>query len=179
MAIDIGHLTVRVGPRDHYLGPPTAPVTLVEYGDYECPHCAAAYPIVAEIKQRRGDTLCLAYRHFPVARAHRHAERAAEAAEAAGSQGQFWAMHEALFQHQDALGDRSLAAYAESLGLDGELFAAELGSGAHLPRIRDEFASGLSSGVSGAPTFFINGWRYDGPWDLRSLLGAIDQAASS
>ena len=146
---------------------------LVEYGDYECPYCGAAHPVVTEVKRRLGDQLCLVYRHFPLARVHPHAERAAEAAEAAGAQGRFWPMHDMLFEHQDALDDRSLLAYAVALGLDADRFARELSDGVHMPRVREDFASGVRSGVNGTPTFFINGWRHDGAADLPTLLAAI------
>src|SRR5262245_11629280 len=166
-------LTVPVSARDHHLGPLAAPVALVEYGDYECPHCGAAHPVVTEVKRRLGDRLCLVYRHFPLTRVHPHAERAAEAAEAAGAQGQFWPMHDTLFEHQDALDERSVLTYAAELGLDVGRFAADLSAGVHLPRVRDDFASGVRSGVNGTPTFFINGWRHDGAADLPTLLAAI------
>jgi protein-disulfide isomerase len=155
-------LTAPVSARDHHLGPLAAPVTLVEYGDYECPYCGAAHPVVTEVKRRLGDQLCLVYRHFPLTRVHPHAQLAAEAAEAAGAQGRFWPMHDMLFEHQDALDERSLLAYAAALGLDVNRFAGDLSSGAHVPRVREDFASGVRSGVNGTPTFFINGWRHDG-----------------
>src|SRR6266566_10155949 len=101
----IAMLTVPVGPRDHRQGPEDAPVTLVEYGDYECPYCGAAHPVVKEIQQRLGDQLCFVFRHFPLTQIHPHAEHAAEAAEAAGAQGKFWQMHDTLFEHQQALDD--------------------------------------------------------------------------
>src|SRR6059058_4798396 len=112
-----GQLTPSVYEHDHAQGPATAPVTLVEYGDYECPYCGAAYPMVKEVQARLGDRLRFAYRHFPLSQAHPHAEHAAEAAEAAGAQGRFWEMHDTLFEHQRALDDAHLRLYAESLGL--------------------------------------------------------------
>jgi protein-disulfide isomerase len=168
--------------RDHILGPPEAPVTLVEYGDYECPYCGQAYPIVEAVRTEMGTNLRFAFRHFPVATLHPHAERAAEAAEAAGVQGFFWPMHAMLFENQRRLGTPDLHTYAESLGLDIARFDAELLAGAHTPRVREDFMSGVRSGVNGTPTFFINGLRYDGPWDapdlLAALVSAVDRVAS-
>jgi protein-disulfide isomerase len=170
------HLALPVSERrDHIRGPKQAPVTLVEYGDFECPYCGAAYPIVEEVRQRLGDDLRFVYRHFPLANAHPHAEPAAEASEAAAAQGRFWEMHDTLFEHQDALEDRDLLAYAQAIGLDSVRFVADLGEGAHVPRVREDFISGVRSGVNGTPSFFINGTRYDGPRDVESMVLAISQ----
>src|SRR6187200_3268377 len=114
---DVARLTLPVGPRDHAQGPVGAPVTLVEYGDYECPHCGRAFPIVKEVQRRLGETLRFVFRNFPLSEAHPHALNAAEAAEAAGSQGKFWEMHDTLYRHQHALDDRHLLSYAKTLGL--------------------------------------------------------------
>jgi protein-disulfide isomerase len=165
--------------RDHILGPASARVTLVEYGDYECPHCGAAHPIVKEVRRRLGDDLRFAYRHFPLAQTHPHAEPAAEAAEAAGAQGEFWAMHDTLFANQDALDGESLVAYASAIGLDLGRFARDLAARVHAARVRQDFLSGVRSGVNGTPTFFVNGRRHDGPYDLESLLTAISLAVRS
>jgi protein-disulfide isomerase len=174
--VQTGVLTPPVSAEDHHLGPLSAPVTLVEFGDFECPYCGQAYPIVKEAKQRLGDSLCLAYRHFPLSQVHPHAERAAEAAEAAGAQGAFWPMHDTLFEHQDALDDQHLIAYAAALHLDVNRFSGELSEGTYAPQVREHFRSGIWSGVNGTPTFFINGRRHDGPWDLPNLLAAITAA---
>jgi protein-disulfide isomerase len=163
----MSRLTPPLGPRDHTQGSPHAVVTLVEYGDFECPHCGAAYPIVKAIQEAMGSKLLFAYRHFPLTRIHPHAEHAAEIAEAAGKHGKFWEMHDVLFEHQDALEDEQLVAYAEALGIDPEWGTAE-------PRVREDFASGVRSGVNGTPTFFINGVRYDGGTD--TLLDALTEA---
>jgi protein-disulfide isomerase len=171
-------LTPPVGARDHAQGPADAPVTLVEYGDYECPYCGAAYPIVKEVQRRLGDRLRVVFRNFPLTQVHPHALRAAEAAEAAGAQGQFWAMHDTLFEHQRALDDAHLAQYAAELGLDGARFARELGEHAHAERVRADVLSGARSGVNGTPTFFIDGVRHDGDYELDTLLAAIERAAS-
>ena len=159
--------------RDHIRGPRTAPATLVEYGDFECPHCGRAHFILNELIEQMGDQVRLVFRHFPLTQAHPHAQRAAEAAEAAGAQRRFWEMHDMLFENQDALEDSDLMAYAQELGLDLDRFQVELVSGAHAPRVRQDFLSGVRSGVNGTPTFFINGRRHDGPWDLESLAAAI------
>jgi protein-disulfide isomerase len=170
-----------VGERDHVIGPANAPVTLVEYGDYECPYCGAAHPIVKEVRRRMGNAMRFAFRHFPLTRVHPHAERAAEAAEAAGAQGKskFWQMHDMLYEHQDALDDEYLEIYAATIGLDVERFARELLSGVHAPRVREDFLSGVRSGVNGTPTFFINGRRHEGSYDLETLLLAINTQLSA
>ena len=166
-------LTLPVGERDHAQGPTDAPVTLVEYGDYECPHCGRAYPIVKQLRQRLGRRLRFVFRNFPLRESHPHAQRAAESAEAAGAQGRFWEMHDRLFERQFALDDEYLIEYAGDLGLDVERFRAELVGRVYEPRVREDFRSGVRSGVNGTPTFFINGVRYDGAWDEETLVAAI------
>jgi protein-disulfide isomerase len=167
-------LAVPVGDSDHVQGPATAPVTLVEYGDYECPSCGQAYPVVKELLERLGSRVRLVFRNFPLATAHPHAESAAEAAEAAASQGQFWAMHDRLFENQNALDDEDLVRYAVALRLDESRFVSELAGHVHAARVREDFMGGVRSGVNGTPTFFINGVRHDGPFDLDTLLAAIE-----
>jgi formate-nitrite transporter family protein len=157
-------LTPPVSDRDHIQGPLDAPVTLVEYGDYECPHCGRAYPIVKAAQRQLGDRLRFVFRNFPLAEAHPHARRAAEAAEAAAAQGRFWRMHDMLFEHQHALEDAALLHYAEILQLDTERFARELRDGTYAQRVSDDVLGGARSGVNGTPTFFVNGVRYDGIW---------------
>lgn len=174
---DDGQLTPPVGERDHIQGPASAPVTLVEYGDYECPYCGAAYPIVKEVQRRLGHRLRLVFRNFPLNNAHPHAEHAAEAAEAAAAQGKFWEMHDFLYEHQDALGDEQLEEYAAAVGLDVERFDTEMENQVYTPRVREHFMSGARSGVNGTPTFFINGRRHNGSYDLETLLAAIEAAA--
>lgn len=172
-------LALAVGPRDHIAGPEQAAVTLVEYGDYECPHCGRAYPIVKAIQERFGDRLRFVFRNFPLTEIHPHAQHAAEAAEAAGAQGRFAEMHDALFEHQRALLDRHLLEYAAAIGLDEERFRQELAGHTHAARVREDFLSGVRSGVNGTPTFFINGFRHDGPWDLETLSEALEAAATA
>ena len=151
--------------RDHIEGPADAPVTLVEYGDYECPYCGAAYPIVKEVQARMGETLRFVFRNFPITTSHPHAEHAAEAAEAAAAQGRFWQMHDYLYEHQRGLTDKDLHQYAEELGLDVDRFDSELAEHVHGPRVREDFMSGVRSGVNGTPTFYINGRRHDDSYD--------------
>jgi protein-disulfide isomerase len=169
-------LVLPVGERDHIRGPADAPVTLLEYGDFECPFCQAAHPVVEEVRRRLRDQLRFVYRHFPLANVHPHAEAAAEAAEAAGAHGRFWPMHDRLFEAQGALTDEDLVAHAVALELDVERFIRELASGMYAARIREDFMSGVRSGVNGTPTFYVNGVRHDGGVDLGSLLAALLEA---
>ena len=171
------HLTLPVGERDHVQGPPTAAVTLVEYGDYQCPYCLQAYPILVDLRERLGDTVRLVFRNFPLATIHPNAQHAAEAAEAAGAQGKFWEMHDHLFEHQSRLDDAALLRYAADLGLDVKQFERDLKKHTYAARVREDFQSGVMSGVNGTPTFFINGLRHDGPWDLETLSGTVLAAA--
>jgi protein-disulfide isomerase len=174
---EVPRLTMPVGNRDHAQGSADAPVTLVEYGDYECPHCGRAYPIVKEVQRRLGSRLRFVFRNFPLSESHPHAQHAAEAAEGAAAHGQFWEMHDALFEHQRALGDDHLVAYAAKLGLDPKTFEQELHAHAHTARVREDFKSGVRSGVNGTPTFFINGERFDDSWDPDTLTDALKAAA--
>jgi protein-disulfide isomerase len=166
-------LTLPIEGRDHIQGNIHAPITLLEYGDYECPYCGEAYPIVKEIQERLGEKLRFAFRNFPLANSHPHAVHAAEAAEAAAAQGRFWEMHDLLFENQNALDDEDLAQYAAALGLDAERLIREVRSGQHQARVQEDFKSGMRAGVNGTPTFFINGERYDGPRDLETFLEAL------
>ena len=165
--------------RDHIQGPADAPVTLVEYGDYECPYCGAAYPIVKEIQARMSKRLRFVFRNFPITTSHPRAEQAAEAAEAAATQGKFWPMHDLLYENQRHLRDQDLRAYAAKLGLDVKRFDNELAEHAHAQRVHEDFLSGVRSGVNGTPTFYINGARHDGSYELEPLLRAVEQAEAS
>lgn len=169
-------LTVPVGKHDHLLGPADASATLLEYGDYECPACGATHPLVKAILESLGDQICFAFRHFPLRNIHPHAERAAEAAEGAGAQGAFWEMHDLLFENQEALDYDDLAEYAASLGLDAARLIREIMANVYADRVREDFSSGLRSGVNGTPTFFINGVRYDGPRGLEPMVAALARA---
>lgn len=175
--IQTGRLRVPVSERDHTLGPAGAPVTLVEYADFECPYSAAARPVVQELLCLRGDTVRFAYRHFPLTNLYANAEFAAEAAEAAAVQGCFWRMHDWLFEHRDQLQPVAVTAAAERLGLDTTKFAQAVAARTYMERVREDFLGGLRSGVNGTPTFFVNGDRYDGAYLLDELLDAVDRTA--
>ncbi|MFQ5921623.1 MAG: Na+/H+ antiporter NhaA, partial [Anaerolineales bacterium] len=166
-------LTPPVSDRDHAKGPKDSRVTLVQYGDYECPYCGHADNSFHEMQERTGNAVRLVFRHFPNRTVHPHARLAAEAAEAAGAQGKFWEMHDLLFQHQDHLEEWDMVEYAHELGLDEGRFRIELEEHTHAKKIREDFRSGIESGVQGTPTWFINGTRYDGAWDPESLLEAV------
>jgi len=166
-------LTLPDPERDHFQGPADAPIKLLEYGDYECPFCADAHSMVQEIQRQLGDDLLFAFRNFPLTNIHPHAEHAAEAAEAAGDQGNFWGIHDLLFENQAALEDEDLAAYADELGLDAKRLLREVTSSVYAARIREDFKAGVRGGVNGTPTFFINGERYDGEPGVKHLLSAL------
>jgi protein-disulfide isomerase len=162
--------------RDHIQGAAEAPATLLEYGDYECPFCGAAYPIVKEVQSRLGDRLRFVFRNFPITTSHPHAELAAEAAEAADAQRKFWEMHDLLYESQQHLEAADLHRYAEQLGLDVGRFDNELARHVHAERVREDFMSGVRSGVNGTPTFYLNGVRHDGDYELETLLAALDHS---
>jgi protein-disulfide isomerase len=167
-------LTLPVAARDHIQGPIDAPTMLLEYGDYECPYCGQAYPIIKAIQERLGDRLCFAFRNFPLINSHPHAQHAAEAAEVAGAQGKFWEMHDMLFENQGALDDADIVQYATTLGLDGSRVISEVLTGMHTARVREDFRGGARGGVNGTPTLFINGVRHEGPPD--ALLAALNES---
>ena len=173
---DSPRLTVPVGERDHAQGSADAPVTLLEYGDYECPYCGAAYPIVKQVQKRRGSQVRFVFRNFPLANMHPHATLAAEAAEVVGAQGKFWEMHDTLYEHQRALGEPDLVRYAGALGVAAGTFSTELRRPAYAERVREDFSSGVRSGVNGTPTFYVNGVRHNGSYEFEELLEAIDTA---
>jgi NhaA family Na+:H+ antiporter len=168
-------LALAVGDRDHVQGPEDALVTLVEYGDYECPYCRQVVPIIRDLQERFGDRLRYVFRHFPLTTAHPNAQLAAEAAEAAGAQGKFWEMHYLLYEQQQTLERVDLVRYARGLGLDLERFERELDEHVHAARVREDFLSGVRSGANGTPAFFLNDVRYDGAWDLESLAAEIQK----
>jgi protein-disulfide isomerase len=172
-----GWLAVPVDDRDHVLGPEDAPVTLVEYGDFQCPYCARAHPVVQELLRRRTNLMRFAYRHFPLINVHPYAEPAAEAAEAAGQRGRFWPVHDWLFANQDRLSPVALIAALVDMGLDGRAIAREIQEHRFLGKVQSDFTSGIRSGVMGTPTFFINGMRYEGGHSLPELMTAVDAAA--
>jgi len=170
-------LKVPVTQHDHIRGPVNAPVTLVEYGDYECPFCGLAHPIVNAVRERFPRQLRFVFRHFPLSQAHPHAEAAAETAEFAGAHGRFWEMHDGLYENQAALSPELVRTLAQRLELDMERFEKDLASGQFRERVKRDFMGGVRSGVAGTPTFFINGERYDGDVDEDSLLNALQAAA--
>jgi len=177
--IPTARLTMPVGPRDHLRGPLTAPATLVEYGDFECPYCGEAYPVVEQVVQHFGDQLCYAFRNFPITTVHPHAEHAAEAAEAAGAEGRFWEMYHMLFEHQYALDAPHLIRYAAAIGLNVASFTEALRDHRYHQRVREDFLSGVRSGVNGTPTFFLNGIRYDGPRDVNSMIAVVQETIAA
>ena len=178
-------LRIPVGAQDHSQGPLDAPVTLVEYGDYECPYCGRAHPVVQALQRRLGDRLRFVFRNFPLTQIHPHALHAAEAAESVGVQLDdegFWRMHHAIFDHQQdsrtALSDRHLAQYAAVVGADADRLLRDLEADAYVARVEEDFAGGVRSGVNGTPTFFVNGVRFDGDWtDVDAFAAALERAA--
>ena len=172
------HLSMPVATRDHVQGAANAVVTLVEYGDYECPYCGKAYPIVKAVQKRLGHKLRFVFRNFPLVNSHPHAAMAAELAEVAAVDGKFWQMHDMLFENQDALDLDNLIGYANELDLDVERVAEALERHTQRARVAEDFASGERSGVNGTPTFFINGIRFDDSWDEATLTTALQAAAA-
>ena len=170
------HLTVPVGPVDHTLGPDHAPVTLVEYGDFECPNCKQAAPAVKLLLERFDEKVRFVFRNFPLEDVHPHALRAAEAAECAGGQGKFWQMHDLLFANQEHLKPKQLHGYAEQIGLDMARYTAEMDDEVYLQRVREHIDGGLKSGVRGTPSFFVNGRIHDVSFGIRSLFDAVEAA---
>jgi diadenylate cyclase len=166
-----------VGARDHARGPEDAPVTLIKYGDYECPYCGQLHPVLRELRERAGERVRFVFRHFPLDSAHPRARRAALAAEAAASQGRFWEMHDLLYENQAELGEEDLTHYAAELGLDLRRFEEDLANDHHAWRIEEDRLGGERAGVGGTPALFVNGVRYAGPMDLDGLLAAVEDAA--
>ncbi len=167
-------LTQPVSAHDHVEGRADAPLTLVEYGDYQCPYCGAAYPVVKRLQKTLGKELRFVFRNFPLTQAHPYALIAAEAAEAAALQGKFWEMHDLLFEQQTFLEPDIITLWAKRIGLNLEKFENDIKQGVVEKRIKEDRQSGIRSGVNGTPTFFINGTRYDGSADYDSLLAALE-----
>ena len=166
-------LAVPVSAKDHVEGSDKASVTLVEYGDYQCPSCGEAYPIVKKLQKHFGERLRFVFRNFPL-EMHPWAEHAAEAAEFAAAKGKFWEMHDALFSHQTRLADSSLLRLAEGIGLKGEELGKALEAGTYSAKVKADFAGGVKSGVTGTPMFYLNGQRYDDSYDYETLAAAIE-----
>jgi protein-disulfide isomerase len=169
-------LQIPVTAADHSQGEANAPVTLLEYGDYECPACGAAYPIVKAVQKHFGKKLKFVFRNFPLTKLHPHAESAAEVAEFAGAHARFWEMHDALYENQEELGPPLYLALAKSLDLPAAELTKALEQHSFRQKVRADFAGGLKSGVNGTPTFYINGTRHDGSFELEDLVAAIDAA---
>ncbi len=161
---------------DHVRGPVDAPVTLVEYADFQCQFCGVAYANLTELLRQRTDLVRLVYRHFPIANLHPYAENAAHATEAAGTRGRFWDMHDWLYEHQDQLDPVHLSLGVGQLGLSAAEIDAETEQQAHGDRVRRDFVGGIRSGVEATPTLFVNGARHNGGYELADLLAAVDAA---
>jgi protein-disulfide isomerase len=170
-------LTPPLSAEDHVDGPDRAELELVMYGDFQCPYCTAAYPILKRIRDQLGPRLLFAFRHFPLREIHPDAQTAAEVAEAAAAQGGFWGMHDRMYESRGALGRDDLIAYTRELGLDGERVAAELDSEVHRTRVQRDLDSGLASGVTGTPAFFAGGRLHRGSFDAASLIAALEASA--
>jgi protein-disulfide isomerase len=168
-------LTVPVAQKDHVQGTAAAPVTLVEYGDYECPYSGQAYAVVKQLQADLGGTLRFVFRNFPLSEIHPHALEAAEAAEAAGKQDKFWEMYDLLFQNQNTLENHSLVGFAYTLGLNAERFVEDAAAEQSSRKIHEDFWSGIRSGVNGTPTFFVNGKLHNGSYAYSELRAAIEQ----
>jgi protein-disulfide isomerase len=167
-------LKVPVTARDHVQGDEKAPITLVEYGDYECPHCGMAHPIVKRVQKHFGKRLLFVFRNFPLKEIHPYAEPAAEAAEFAGTHQRFWEMHDGLFENQESLGPALLLELAEAIGLSKPDLQVAMETQEYAARVQEDFLGGARSGVNGTPTFFINGHRHDGSFALADLVEAIE-----
>ena len=159
-----------VGSNDHFQGDEKAPVELVEYGDYQCPHCGRAYPIIKKIQERMGEQLKFVFRNFPLSEIHPQATIAALAAEAAARQDKFWEMHDMIFENQQSLSGSSILTFAAKLKLDIEKFEAHFELPATREKVESDFESGVRSGVNGTPSFFINGEKYNESWDEEPFL---------
>lgn len=169
-------LTVPVTARDHVKGPADATLTLVQFADFECPHCSLVYPVVQDIARELKDCLRIVYRHFPLSQVHPNSQPAANASEAAAAQGRFWEMADLLHANCESLEIESIQKYARKLKLDMKQFNREFESGVHLARIRADFLGGVRSGVNGTPTFFINGERHEGALEFDALVAALLRA---
>ena len=167
-------LKVPVSPSDHMQGGAHAPITLVEYGDYECPHCGHAYPIVKMVQKHFGKKLRFVFRNFPLREIHPNAEPAAESAEFAAANEKYWEIHDGIYENQDAIGMPLFVELAQMHGLAATDLRAALESREYEPPVADDFRGGVRSGVNGTPTFFINGHRHDGPFEYEDLVRAID-----
>jgi protein-disulfide isomerase len=169
----LSRLLLPIQPDDHVQGSADARLTLVEYGDYECPACGTLFLTIRQLHQQMGVDVRIVYRHYPFSGRHPHAQLAAEAAEAAGAQGKFWEMHDLLFEHQGALEQKHLTGYAQQLTLDRNTFGKALKDRTFEERVREDFRRGVANGVYGTPGLFVNGVRHDGALDAQSILGKL------
>jgi protein-disulfide isomerase len=172
----VSDLAVPVQATDHVIGASHAPVTVVEYGDFECPNCKQAAPAVKLLLERFAARVQVVFRHFPLEEVHPHALAAAQAAECAAGQGKFWEMHDLLFANQDHLKTHQLRSYAEQLQLDMARYDAEMDDAVYLQRIREQIDGGRRSGVRGTPGFFVNGRIQDVSFGIRALFDAVEAA---
>jgi protein-disulfide isomerase len=170
------HLSIPVGPEDHSAGPADAKLTVVEYGDYQCPYCGQAYPIVKKLQKEFGDSLRLIFRNLPLADMHPHAEAAAEVAEAVALQGKFWEIHDTLYENQGDLSTAALRRYIEEVGADVARATKVIEGGGPRKRVEADFEGAIRSGANGTPTFFVNGVRYDGSWQYESFAKYLKEA---
>jgi protein-disulfide isomerase len=166
-------LAVPVSEEDHAQGSPGAAVTLLEYGDYQCPYCGQAYPIIKEVQAAMGLKLRFVFRNFPLTQAHPYAELAAEAAASAAVEGKFWEMHDALYENQAMISDDAMMEIARKLGLNLSRFVEDIRTRKFMNHVRKDFMGGVKSGVNGTPCFFINGKRHDRPWDYETLSNSL------
>lgn len=174
----MSELRFPINENDHIIGPANASVTLVEYGDYQCPHCQAAWPQVELVLQHFGSDLRYVYRHFPISTIHPLAKPAAETAEYAGAHGLFWEMHSAIYANGHQLSGPTLGELTRRLGLDVAELRDALEEGTYAPKVEADLLGGIRSGVNGTPCFFVNGERHDGSYDATSLSAAIETAAN-
>jgi protein-disulfide isomerase len=172
----VSNLKNPVTPTDHSQGPEDAPATLVEYGDYQCPHCGHAHSIVKRVQKHFGKQVRFVFRNFPLSQIHPEAEGAAETAEFAAAHGKFWEMHDLLFENQEQLSDSLFLQLAKKLKLPIDAMESAIESGEFATRVGSDFSGGVRSGVNGTPTFFINGRRHDGPFEYPDLVAAIEDA---
>ena len=171
--LSLSRLLLPIQPGDHIQGSAGARLTLVEYGDYECPACGALFLTIRQLHRQLAGDVRIVYRHYPFSGRHPHAQLAAEAAEAAGAQGKFWEMHDLLFEHQGALEQKYLMAYAQQLALEKDTFRKALKDRTFEQRVREDFKRGVANGVYGTPGLFVNGVRHDGALDVQSILGRL------
>ncbi len=175
--LQLSHLLLPIQPDDHVQGPPGARLTLVEYGDYQCPACGQLFLTIRQLHEQLANEVRFVYRHYPLSGLHPLAQAAAEAAEAAGAQGKFWEMHDLLFDHQTAMGKKTFEEFAEELTLDTNRFRKDLKDRTFESRVREDFKRGVANGVYGTPGLFVNGIRQLGAFDPASILAELDRQA--